>query len=283
MELDCSKVKGIIWDVDGTILDSMPIWDDMSARYLRSKGIEPRDDLNDNVLHMTIDEGVHYVKVTYNMPEPEEELKEGLLSLIRKFYYEEAEFKPGVRELIEGFASRGIPMVIATSGDKDLASRALERLGVMKYIKGIYTSNDLNTNKEQPFIFYRASMDLLDMGQELDNWTESLELAGDDLMMQTMQAEEDYPDLAKLDGADPVITSFIPCGLTLQQLSFFENNKNVLAGIYVIEDSLKATKTVKEAGYSTIAVEDNASKCYWEELKQTADIYLHSLEELVLK
>lgn len=234
MKLDSRKIKGVIFDVDGTLLDSMPIWDDVCERYLRSMGVEPAADLNEHVLNMTIDEGVHYVKIRYELPQPEEELKDGLLAMIRHFYYEEAPCKPGAAELVETFAKYQIPMVIATSGDKDLAGTALKRLGLLQHFKAIFTSNDLNTGKGDPYIFYTA--------------------------------------------ANALFSETINENLLLREAG--ENTADILANIYVIEDSLKATKTAVNAGFSTIAVEDETSRDTFEELQQVANYYVASLEEV---
>lgn len=232
MILESSKIKGVIWDVDGTLLDSMPIWEDMSGRYLREMGIEPRDDLADKVLHMTIDEGVHYVKETYHLALTEPEIKDGLLSLIRHFYYEEAQFKPGAEALIYKLKELQIPMNIATSGDIDLAGHALERLGVRDCFRTILSSNNLNTNKSQPYIFYLAALNLLGRTKAVE-W-----IAG---------------------------------------------QREILAQLFIIEDSVVAARTAKKAGFSVIAVEDNASRSNWEELRSLADIYVSSLTEIIIR
>ena len=286
-ELDCSQIKGIIFDVDGTILDSMPIWDDMCSRYLLSLGVQPREDLNETVLNMTIDEGVHYVKVTYQLSQSEAELKDGLLDLIRHFYYEEAEFKPGVKALIEGFAARNIPMIIVTSGDQDLAGHALTRLGVMKHFLKILTSNDLNTNKEEPYIFYRAAAELIgrNVGNNIDCAVSATleEKDHESVVSKMSDTKANVSGENAVSSCDSTVqTKIYPCNLTQEDIDFFTAENSILSKIYVIEDSVFATKTAKKAGFGTIAVEDDASRIYWDELKNTADIYLHSLEELQL-
>ena len=175
MILKKDNIKGVIFDVDGTLLDTMPMWDTVCEKYLIHLGCEPRDDLNEHVLNMTIDEGIRYIKECYHLEASEAKLKDGLLDMIHHFYYEEAPMKPGAKEMILALAEHRIPMAIATSGDRDLACTALRRLGVGHHIKEICSCNDFNTSKTEPFIFYRTTEALLNKKQsEFENDRELL-------------------------------------------------------------------------------------------------------------
>lgn len=153
MKLDIKNIKAVIFDIDGTILDSMPIWQEVSVRYLRKQNIEPEKNLTDMVFTMTLTEGCNYVKERYNLAQSAEEIKEGIKELIKDFYNNEAMAKPGVVALIKHFNSLGIPMVMATTGDAELATGALRRLGLLDYFSGLFVCGDYNTNKGENKIF----------------------------------------------------------------------------------------------------------------------------------
>lgn len=153
MKLDFGKIKGVIFDIDGTIIDSMPIWQDVCARYLRSIGIEPEPNLNEIVFTMTIKEGCKYTKEHYNLSKTEQEIEDGIIEMIKQFYYYDAMPKPGAVRLVNEFASQGIPMVLATTGDEDLAMHALERFGIWKCFTKLLTCGSLNTSKREPLVF----------------------------------------------------------------------------------------------------------------------------------
>lgn len=90
------EIKGVIFDVDGTLLDSMGIWDDIGGKYLRRLGIEPELELKDILFTMSIEEGAAYVDEHYHLGKGPEEVAKGVADIIRDFYYEEVQLKPGV-------------------------------------------------------------------------------------------------------------------------------------------------------------------------------------------
>ena len=119
MKLKNREIDGVIFDVDGTLLDSMAIWEDAGARYLRSAGIEPAPDLGKILFPMSLDDGVAYVKREYHLEESEAELREAVLEQVEIFYKEEAPLKKGVRKLLEKMKEAKVPMIVATSSDKE--------------------------------------------------------------------------------------------------------------------------------------------------------------------
>ena len=84
--------KGAVFDVDGTLLDSMPIWEDAGARFLAGLGIKAEENLGEIMFRMSLDEGAAYLKKTYNLDMTEERVKKGILGVINDFY---------VRNLVE--------------------------------------------------------------------------------------------------------------------------------------------------------------------------------------
>lgn len=158
-------IRGAIFDVDGTILDSMPIWDDVASRYLRKRGKEPQQGLGKLLAPMTVEEGCSYVKQYYDLPEEINEIKQGVVAIIKQFYYEEAPLKAGMLELLEELSKRNIPMAVATTGERDLVEHAFKRLGILRYFKGIFTGSEVGKGKSDPLIYEKAA-ELLGMPKE---------------------------------------------------------------------------------------------------------------------
>lgn len=150
-------IKAAIFDIDGTLIDSMAIWDELGARYLRGLSIEPEKDLGKILYPMTIAEGVRYLKTRYELPETEEEIRAGLNSIVERFYREEVQLKDGAAELLKHFRADNIPMMLATIGEPELENAALVRLGVRDYFMGMLNCEDLNTSKKEPLIYLKAA------------------------------------------------------------------------------------------------------------------------------
>ena len=154
--------KGAIFDADGTLLDSMPIWEDAAARFLAGLGIEAEPDLGDTMFRLSLDEGAAYLKRTYlagdhGLSMTEEEIKEGVLGVIRDFYVHQVQPKAGARRFLEELAARKVPMYIATSSNREHIRAALERLGLLHFFDGMITCEEAGASKREPRIFLMAA------------------------------------------------------------------------------------------------------------------------------
>ena len=149
-------MTGAIFDVDGTLLDSMPIWEDVSVRYLKSLGVEAENTLPQKLERMSVEEGAAYIKENYGLRETEEEIAAATLKIVEDFYYNEAPMKPGVREYLDRLRAENIPMVIATSSGRPHVEAALRRLGVLDYFGKIFTCSEVGEGKTRPLIYEKA-------------------------------------------------------------------------------------------------------------------------------
>ncbi len=150
-------IRAAIFDVDGTLLDSMTIWHDVSRLYLARRGIDAPQNLVDRIFTMTLREGCEYIKNLYSVPDPVEEIEEGIMSEIRGFYYNDAQLKPGARELLTRLHELGIPLAVATAGVRETHEAALSRLGILDFFSDILVCTELGTSKRAPDIYFRAT------------------------------------------------------------------------------------------------------------------------------
>lgn len=149
--------KGAIFDVDGTLLDSMPIWDDASERFLSGLGVKAEPGLSEIMFRMSLDEGAAYLKSAYGLDLSEQEIKDGILGVIRDFYFYQAQAKPGAGEFLKQMKARKIPMYIATSSNREHIRAAFERLGFYDYFDGLITCEEAGAGKRDPRIFLLAA------------------------------------------------------------------------------------------------------------------------------
>lgn len=150
-------MRAAVFDVDGTLLDSMSVWEDLGVRYLRTLGIEPQAELGDILFSMTMEEGAEYIRRQYHLTKKSEEITEEILGIIKAFYVSEVPLKNGAAEFLEALHQRGIPMAAATSGERELVEAAFQRLGILKYFRNIFTCTEVGEGKNSPLIYLRAA------------------------------------------------------------------------------------------------------------------------------
>ena len=153
-------IKGIVFDVDGVLLNSMPVWENLGELYLERLGVKAEKDLGETLFAMTLEEGAQYLIERYGLDKTPEEIIKGLNREVKDFYVSKVPLKEGVRQYLYEFRERNIPMVIATTGDRENAQAALKRLKVYSYFQGIFTCSEIGSGKNQPDIYYAAALQL---------------------------------------------------------------------------------------------------------------------------
>ena len=150
-------IRGAVFDLDGVLLDSMGIWKDLGARYLRSLHIQPEPGLNEILFAMSMEQGAAYLKEHYPLPQSEAEIGEGIARMLEDYYFYEVPAKPGAAALLNFLAERGIPMAAATSSPRTHVTRALERLGLLPYLQAVFTTGEVGVSKHEPAIYHLAA------------------------------------------------------------------------------------------------------------------------------
>ena len=149
-------IKGAIFDLDGTLLDSMFIWDTIGEDYLRSIGIEPRENLAETFKTFTLEESAEYYRTHYGVTLSVEKIVNGVNLMIEDFYRNTVLLKEGVAEFLARLSNGGVKMCIATVTDKYLVEAALIRLNVRQYFGEIFTTAEVGCGKNDPKIYRTA-------------------------------------------------------------------------------------------------------------------------------
>ncbi|MCR4847147.1 MAG: HAD family phosphatase [Eubacterium sp.] len=150
-------IKGIIFDIDGVVLDSMSIWNDLGARYLRSIDVEPEEGLNEILFSMSMEQGADYLKEHYKLKTSTASILNGIRDMLRDFYYYEVPSKPGAKELMEFLKEKGMRITAATSSPRSHIEKALTRNKLLSYVEIIYTTGEIGISKHSPDIYNKAA------------------------------------------------------------------------------------------------------------------------------
>jgi len=151
------RIKGIIFDADGTLLDSMQMWRTIASEYIKSQGCVPESGLDTRVRNITTTECAEYFINNYGLKKSAEEICSEIKSRYESFYAEEVSLKPGVKEFLEKMHSEGVKMCIATATYKGLVNSAVSRHGCDKYFCDIITCDEVGAGKDKPDIFYKSA------------------------------------------------------------------------------------------------------------------------------
>ncbi len=145
-----------LFDMDGTLVDSMPFWHNMGRDYLRARGIEPEADLSAVLKEQTLEESARYFREHYGLCESSEQIRAGFDALIEENYKSRVPAKPGVSAYLKRLAQRGVRMSVFSSTPSRLVSLALERLGLRAYFENILESEKAGGGKRRPEAYLLA-------------------------------------------------------------------------------------------------------------------------------
>ena len=153
-------IRGAIFDLDGVLLDSMAVWNDLGVRYLRKRGIEPEDGLGQILFSMSMEQGADYLKEQYHLPDTPQKILNGIEQMIQDFYFYEVQPKEGAKELLQFLQKQNVKMIAATSSPREHVTKALQRNGLYDYLQQIYTTGEVGVSKHEPVIYQLAANSL---------------------------------------------------------------------------------------------------------------------------
>lgn len=151
-----AEIDAVIFDMDGTLLNSLAAWKNSASNFLRSQGIEPPAGLDAEMEKLSLMDGAKIIKERYGFSQSPEEILAMTLAPIHQHYITDIQAKPGALFLLKKLHDQGIKISVATASDKQLAQQAFERLGMMPYIDFIVTCDEVGVGKQSPAVYDAA-------------------------------------------------------------------------------------------------------------------------------
>ncbi|MBQ7432080.1 MAG: HAD family phosphatase [Lachnospiraceae bacterium] len=152
--------KAVIFDLDGTLIDSMWMWPEIDSEYLGQYGYGVPEDLQTAIEGMSFTETAVYFKERFHIPDPIEAIKLQWNEMAYEKYTTEVPLKPGAGNLLAELKRRDIFMGIATSNSTELAQAVLDALGVKGYFQTVTTSCEVAAGKPAPDIYLHVAAKL---------------------------------------------------------------------------------------------------------------------------
>lgn len=154
------NVEAVIFDLDGTLVDSMWIWKQLDIDYLTKRGHQLPDDLQKQIEGMSFTETAVYFKDRFNLTDTLEEIKQEWTMMAKEYYENKIPLKKGVLPLLMDLKNKGIKMGVGTSNGRDLAESVIKKNNIIGFFDTIRTSCEVNQGKPHPDIFLKVAQDL---------------------------------------------------------------------------------------------------------------------------
>jgi len=150
------KIKGAIFDLDGTLLDSMGIWSNLCSDFLHKYGITEPVSLENKLQVLSIRNALDYILKLYPAIGIDLDTAwQETMAKVASFYRDEVELRPGIKTILDELAVNDIPAGIITATETELVLQALQKVGLQDYFTaGIISCAELQTSKRKPDVFF---------------------------------------------------------------------------------------------------------------------------------
>ncbi|MCL2457110.1 MAG: HAD family phosphatase, partial [Defluviitaleaceae bacterium] len=145
--------KAYIFDLDGTLLDSMSVWTDIDKNFLKNRKIPVPKDFSKNILGMNFSEAAAYVIERFNLRDTVEELIHEWKNMAEFAYENTVQMKPYAKEFLADLRASGAKLAVATSLARELYEPALKKQGIYDWFDAICDSDEAGCGKSRPDIF----------------------------------------------------------------------------------------------------------------------------------
>ena len=151
------NIEGAVFDLDGTLLDSSWVWEKVDEKFLGDRGFQVPDDYVDEISPLGADRAAVYTIERFGLNEDKDDIVREWIEMAKKEYATEVVCKPYAKEFLEELHKLNIKMAVATSSDRELFMKTLEREGILKYFQKIVTVDEVERGKGYPDIYEEAA------------------------------------------------------------------------------------------------------------------------------
>lgn len=154
--IDFNKYKNIIWDLDGTLIDSMGMWDTLAEGYLESIGEIPKEDMHEHIDTMTLGEAVCYLIASHNLKKTKQQVFSEIDALIEYKYANEIVGKTDIIELLKAQHANKKRMCVLTTSSQTNAIKVCDRLEITGMVEQIISTDTLSMNKRSKEVYLKT-------------------------------------------------------------------------------------------------------------------------------
>ncbi len=152
--------EAVIFDMDGSLVDSMWVWKDIDIEYLGRFGLDIPDDLQQEIEGMSFTETARYFRDRFGLDRSVEQIRADWNEMAWDKYRSRVMLKPGAREFLDYCRSQGIKLGIATSNSREIVDMVMEARGVADYFSCIITACEAKKGKPAPDVYLLTAQQL---------------------------------------------------------------------------------------------------------------------------
>lgn len=152
--------QAVIFDLDGTLVNSMWVWNAIDLEFLGKYGYFPDEEMQHSIEGMSFTETAVFFKEYYGLQETVEEIGETWNEMAEEKYRTQVELKPGIRPFLALLKDRGIRVGIASSNSRRLIEEVLGARGIREYFSVIRTGCEVGKGKPEPDIYLSVAQEL---------------------------------------------------------------------------------------------------------------------------
>lgn len=251
-----NETEAIIFDLDGTLVDSMWMWKQIDIEYLGRYGIELPPDLQRRIEGLSFNETAYFFKEQFQIPESIPEIQTTWLQMASDKYKHEVTLKPGVREFLDYAKGLGLKLAIASSNSLDLIKDVLNAHGILDFFDALCTCDDVENSKPAPDVYLHTAEKIGVAPEKCLVFEDIIKgiCAGKAAGMETIAVDDDYSrdtEKEKRQLADRFIYDY-------RELIRKYDFVYILGDVYVDHPSFGAAiirRTLERAGYSVAVID----------------------------
>lgn len=154
------NVKAVLFDLDGTLVDSMSMWKEIDVDYLKKFNLPVPETLQQDIEGLSMYQTAVYFKETFGIPDDLDTIQNTWNAMAYDKYTNEVPLKPFVRAFLELLKSKHIPCGIATSNSRVLTEAILKSHGIYDCFSVMVTGDEIKNGKPEPDVYLTAAKKL---------------------------------------------------------------------------------------------------------------------------